>query len=138
MSFLVDTNVLSEPRKKHPSGAVLEWLRQHEREIYVSTIMIGELRRGMESLPDGRQKSDLQAWLEGLCRCMKGRVLSYNTSVAHVWGQMKARCDADGLIIPSLDSQIAATALRYGLTVVTRNPDDFNHSDLHVLNPFVS
>lgn len=68
---------------------------------------------------------------------MKGRVLSYNTSVAHVWGQMKAKCDANGLLIPSLDSQIVAIALRYGLTVVTRNTNDFNHSGIHVLNPFV-
>jgi predicted nucleic acid-binding protein len=136
VSFLVDTDVFSEPTKVRPSVAVVEWLRGHEREIYVSTITIGELRRGIESLTDGRRKSGLQEWLQNLCHCMKGRVLSYNTGAAHVWGQMKAKSDAAGLVIPSLDSQIAAIAVRHGLTVVTRNSSDFKNTGVNLLNPF--
>ena len=67
---------------------------------------------------------------------MKGRVLSFNTSTAHVWGQLKAKWDAGGIVIPSLDSQIAATAQRHQLTVITRNSSDFARTGVKMLNPF--
>jgi predicted nucleic acid-binding protein len=67
---------------------------------------------------------------------MKGRILSFNTSVAHVWGQLKASWERKGLVVASLDSQIAATAHRHGLTVVTRNVSDFDKTGVKVLNPF--
>jgi predicted nucleic acid-binding protein len=136
VSFLVDTNVFSEPAKPRPEKRVVAWLRQHESELYISAITIGELRRGIEQLPDGKRKTQLRAWLVDLCDCMKGRVLSFNTSTAHVWGQLKANWDRQGIVLPSLDSQIAATAHRHGLTVVTRNTADFEKSGVNVLNPF--
>ncbi len=136
MSYLVDTNIYSEPVKPKPEPSVVEWLRKHERELYVSTVTIGEIRRGIERLPDGKRKDQLRAWLQSICECMKGRVLSYNISTAHVWGQLKAKWDKAGVSVPSLDSQIAATAQRHGLTVVTRNTSDFDKTGVKVLNPF--
>ena len=136
MSYLVDTNIFSEPVKPNPEPKVVEWLRSHERELYVSTVTIGEIRRGIERLPEGKRKTQLRAWLQTLCDCMKGRVLSFNTSTAHVWGQLKAKWDKAGISVPSLDSQIAATAQRHGLTVVTRNTSDFDKTGVKVLNPF--
>ena len=136
MSFLVDTNVFSEPVKPKPDAKVVAWLRQHESEIYVSTITIGEIRRGIERLPNGRRKTQLRAWLLALCDCMKGRILSFNTSTAHVWGQLKAGWDRAGVAIPSLDSQLAATAQRHQLTLVTRNSADFRKTGVKLLNPF--
>lgn len=136
MSYLVDTNIYSEPVKPKPEPKVVEWLRKHERELYVSTVTIGEIRRGIERLPDGKRKDQLRAWLQSICECMKGRVLSYNISTAHVWGQLKAKWDKAGVSVPSLDSQIAATAQRHGLTVVTRNTSDFDKTGVKVLNPF--
>lgn len=111
-------------------------LRKHERELYISTVTIGEIRRGIEHLPEGKRKTQLRAWLQSICDCMKGRVLSFNISTAHVWGQLKAKWDKAGIRVPSLDSQIAATAHRHGLTVVTRNTSDFDKSGVKVLNPF--
>lgn len=137
MSYLVDTNVISEPVKPQPDPKVVAWLRENERALYVSTITIGEIRRGIERLPAGQRKTQLRAWLVALCDCMKGRVLSFNTSTAHVWGQLKAKWEAEGITIPSLDSQIAATAERHTLTVVTRNTADFARTGVKVLNPFV-
>ncbi|MDZ4287582.1 MAG: type II toxin-antitoxin system VapC family toxin [Prosthecobacter sp.] len=136
MSYLVDTNVYSEPLKPKPEPRVVAWLREHEGELYVSTVTIGEIRRGIERLPEGKRKTQLRAWLQALCDCMKGRVLSYNTSTAHVWGQLKAKWDKAGFVIPSLDSQIAATAQRHSLIVVTRNVRDFEKTGIRVLNPF--
>ena len=86
--------------------------------------------------PEGRRKTQLRSWLQAVCDCMKGRVLSFNTGTAHVWGQFKAKRDRAGISVPSLDSQIAATAHRHSLTVVTRNTLDFEKTGVKVLNPF--
>lgn len=136
MSFLVDTNVFSEPARPKPDAYVVRWLRENEGSLYVSTLTIGEIRRGIEKLPDGKRKTQLRDWLESLCDCMKGRILSFNTSTAHVWGQLKANWDKTGNSLPSLDSQIAATAHRHALTIVTRNVRDFKNAGIKVINPF--
>lgn len=136
MSFLVDTNVLSELAKAKPDAKVVAWLRDNEPKLYVSSISIGELRKGVESLPTGKRKAALQTWLNGICQRMEGRILSFNTSTAHVWGQLVARWEKFGHTVPALDSQLAATASRHGLTMVTRNVDDFKCTGLKVLNPF--
>ena len=136
MSYLVDTNVISESAKPRPDEAVLEWLGRNEPNLYFSTVTIGELRRGIERLPQGKRRRALQHWLLRLCDCMKGRVLSFNVSVAHVWGQLKARWEAQGLVVPSLDSQLAATAHRHGLTLVTRDEKHFVATGIRILNPF--
>lgn len=136
MSYLVDTNVLSELAKAKPDAKVVAWLRDNEPKLYVSSISIGELRKGVESLPAGKRKAGLQTWLNGICQRMEGRILSFNTSTAHVWGQLIARWEKSGHTVPALDSQLAATASRHGLTMVTRNVDDFKSTGLKVLNPF--
>jgi toxin FitB len=136
VSYLVDTNIYSEPARPRPDPRVVAWLRKHESELYVCSITIGEIRRGVERLADGKRKTQLRAWLQALCDCMKGRVLSFNTATAHVWGQFKAKWDKTGVVIPSLDSQIAATAHRFSLNVVTRNTGDFARTGVKVLSPF--
>lgn len=137
MSYLVDTDVFSEQAKPKPDAKVVAWLRQHESELYVSSITIGEIRRGIERLPNGKRKSQLRTWLQALCDCMQGRILSFNVSTAHVWGQLKASWEKSGVTVPSIDSQIAATASRHALTVVTRNIADFERTGIKTLNPFL-
>jgi predicted nucleic acid-binding protein len=136
VSYLVDTNVLSELAKAKPDAQVVAWLRDHESELYLSTITIGEIRRGIEALPAGKRKASLQSWFTGLCKHMEGRILSFNTSTAHVWGQLMAAWDKKGKTVPSLDSQLAATAHRHGLTMVTRNVSDFQGTGVKLFNPF--
>ena len=138
MNYLVDTKVFSELAKAKPDALAVKWLREHEPDLYISTITIGEIRRGIEALPSGKRKTSLQAWLTDLCNRMDGRILSYNAGVAHVWGQMVAACDKRGISLPSLDSLLAATALRHSLTMVTRNVADFKHAGVKVVNPFSS
>lgn len=136
MNYLVDTNVFCEPAKPKPETQVVTWLRAHESELYICTITIGEIRRGIERLPEGRRKTQLRAWLLALCDSMKGRILGFNASTAHVWGQLHASWERQGITVPSLDSQIAATAQRYGLTLATRNITDFSKTGVKVINPF--
>jgi predicted nucleic acid-binding protein len=136
LSYLVDTNVFSEQAKPKPDPKVIEWLRQHESELYVSAITIGEIRRGIERLPEGNRKVQLRQWLQSLCDCMQGRILNFNVSTSHVWGQLKANWEKSGVVVPSLDSQIAATASRHSLVLVTRNVSDFEGTGIKTLNPF--
>ena len=136
MSYLVDTDVLSEATKKTPNPAVRRWLAEHQRELYVSTITIGEMRYGIEKLPRGKRHTALQSWLTETCRIMDGRILSFNISVAHVWGTMRAALFKTGQIMPMADSQIAAIATRYELTVATRNAKDFLHYGIKTIDPF--
>lgn len=137
MRFLVDTNVFAETVKPNPEARVVTWLRSNEANLYISTITIGEMRRGVERLPGRARKALLMNWLELLCERMEGRILSFNTSTAHVWGQLKAKWEKDGINVPSLDSQIAATAHRHQMTVVTRNVADFERTGVKVMNPFL-
>jgi toxin FitB len=135
VSYLVDTNVFSELARPKPDGNVVAWLRANESELYVSTITIGEIRRGIERLPSGKRKTQLRVWLMALCESLKGRILSFNTSTAHVWGQLKADWDKKGTVVSSLDGQIAATAHRHQLVLVTRNVADFARSGVKLVNP---
>ena len=132
----MDTNVFSELARNKPDARVVDWLREHETELYLSTITIGELRRGIENLPAGKRRTALQSWLTSLCKKMEGRILSFNTGAAHVWGQLTAAWDKKGTTVPSLDSQLAATAHRHNLTMVTRNVSDFQNTGVKIFNPF--
>ncbi len=136
MNYLVDTNVLSEAVKKKPDSKVVRWLQQHESQLYVSVISIAEIRRGIELLSDGKKKRSLLIWLESLCDILKGRMLHFNLETAHLWGELKAYWEKQGVAIPSLDAQIAATAKQHCLTLVTRNVKDFERTGLLLLNPF--
>ena len=110
MNYLVDTNVLSELAKPQPVGEVMAWFVKHEPHLYVSSISLGEIRKGLELLPTGKRKTSLQAWFKAVCERLDGRVLRFNTSTAHVWGQLVASLEKKGLHIPTIDSQLAATA----------------------------
>lgn len=136
MNYLVDTNVLSELAKPQPAGDVIAWFVKHEPHLYVSSITLGEIRKGLELLPTGKRKTSLQTWFKAVCERMDGRVLSFNTSTAHVWGQLVASLEKKGIQIPTLDSQLAATAQRHGLTMVTRNVVDFKNAGVQLLDPF--
>jgi predicted nucleic acid-binding protein len=136
MSFLVDTNVFSEQLKRSPHPEVLAWIREHESDLYLSTITIGEIRLGIELLGEGKRKQQYLFWLQGLTQIMQGRILSFNRASAHVWGLMQARLEKSGGRLPDLDSQIAAIAQRHGLAVATRNEIDFLRAGVKVVNPF--
>ena len=136
MSWLIDTDVLSERTRKKPNQRVLDWLEKHAREVYTSTHVIGEFQAGISALAEGAKKRALQQWLNRLVEAMEGRILSFNTTVATVWGRQEADFAAKSCPMPMPDSFIAATARGHNLTIVTRNTSDYTRPGLKVLNPF--
>lgn len=133
--FLLDTNVVSELRRKRPEPRVLHWFeRVEDQQLYLSVLTIGEIRRGIERLTDPMQGSQLTAWLEGtLLPWLGSHLLPVNLRIAERWGQL---CGMAGRPLPAIDSLLAATALEHGLTLVTRNLGDFMLPGLHILNPW--
>jgi predicted nucleic acid-binding protein len=136
MAWLVDTDVLSERTRKTPNQRVLSWLEENAADIYTSTHVIGELQAGISALSDGAKKRALQQWLNRLIEAMEGRILSFNNSVAVVWGRQESDFAGKGCPMPMPDSFIAATARRHNLTIVTRNTADYKRPGLKSLNPY--
>ncbi|HYN42423.1 MAG TPA: type II toxin-antitoxin system VapC family toxin [Thermoanaerobaculia bacterium] len=134
MTFLVDANVLCEPTRPAPSPKVIAWLEEHEREIVVDAVVLGEISAGVLGLSAGRKRERLEAWLEsvaGLVECV-----SWDAAVARRWGRLVAESRRKGCTLPLLDSMIAATALHHGFTVATRNVADFRAAGVAVVDPF--
>jgi predicted nucleic acid-binding protein len=136
--YLVDTNVISEARKKARADkgvrAFFKQAIEHQTRIFISVVTVGELRRGVESIRyrgDGRQADQLERWLTSLLTDYQHHILDINQDIAQLWGRLRVPHSEN-----ALDKQIAATALIYELTVVTRNHKDFLGAGVRVLNPF--
>ena len=135
MSWLLDTDVLSQPAKQTGDPRVVAWLRQEKDRCYTSAIVIAQLAYWVRS-KQGKQRVQLQAWLTRLVASMEGRVLGFNVSVAHVWADQEHQLERAGKPMPVEDGYIAATARKHGLTIVTGNDKDFRRPGLKVFNPF--
>lgn len=135
MSYLVDTNVLSELRRKQPDGNVVRWLEKRPpTTLFLSALTMGELRKGIELMSESERKRSYLDWLEvDLPRFFGGRILAIDEPVADCWGRLVAQARR---ALPAIDSLLAATALTHGLTLVTRNERDFRHPGLDVINPW--
>jgi len=135
VSWLIDTDVISQPAKKRGEPQVIAWLETHMQDCYTSTVVIAQLAYWVRTR-EGRQRSLLQAWLTRLQDALEGRVLAFNSTTAHVWAEQKQLMKQRGHSMPVEDSYIAATARRHGLTIVTGNDKDFRHCGVKVFNPF--
>ena len=135
MSYLLDTNVLSELRRKTPNPAVSAWFAiRPATSLYLSVLTLGELRKGIDGVKDAARRLALSDWLQtDMSMFFMGRVLSIDEHVADRWGQLVA---AAGRPLPAIDSLLAATALVHGLSMVTRNAKDFEGLGLEVINPW--
>ena len=138
MSFLLDTNVLSEPMKERPNSGVLEWLSQaNEDEVFVSVVTITELRYGVERLPTGKRRERLDSWLrKDLISRFGGRILPVDLRIADACGGLMARSESMGRPLEARDAFIAATAEAHGLTLVTRNTSDFEPTLKAMVSPW--
>jgi predicted nucleic acid-binding protein len=135
VSYLLDTNVISELVRPKPTKAVLAWFENIPSEaLNISVLTLGEIRKGVEHMPDGARLEKLRLWLEhDLAEWFGSRVLPVDIPVADRWGRLLAQM---GRPVPSIDSLLAATALHHELRLVTRNQKDFNYPGLEVINPW--
>jgi predicted nucleic acid-binding protein len=135
VSYLVDTNVLSELRRKNPDARVVEWISQRPATtLYLSVLTLGEIRKGVDSVADVSRRQRLQDWLEAeLPAFFTGRILPVDTLVADRWGRLLVSAPRP---IPAIDSLLAATALAHDLVLVTRNEKDFAGLAIEVVNPW--
>jgi len=135
MSYLLDTNIISETVRRSPNKRVIEWLDRVPGEaLFVSVLTLGEVRKGIEALTEKKRREKLRLWLEhDLPAWFEGRVLPVDLAVADRWGRLLAEV---GRPVPTIDSLLAATALHHELRLVTRNAVDFNYPGLEVINPF--
>lgn len=138
MSFLLDTNVVSEWTKPRPNPGVVEWLGQvDEDEVFLSVVTFAELRRGIARLPAGARRERLDEWLRGeLPLRFESRIVGVDGAIADEWGRLIAHRETRGRTIHTMDALIAATAQVHGLTLVTRNTEDFQASVKSLLNPW--
>ncbi len=134
MAYLVDTNVISELRKPRADPGVRAWFeRSEDAELYLSVLVVGEIRRGVELVRrrDSSAARSLDRWLNGLQRRYAERILPVTLEICDVWGRLSVEQP-----LSPVDGLLAATALHHGMTLVTRNVADVLRSGVEVLNPF--
>lgn len=138
--FLLDTNCLSEVVRARPEPRVLEWLEAvDEAALYVSVLTLGEIRKGVAGLAQSKRRTQLEAWLEvELQARFSGRILPIDAAIADRWGLLAADAKRKGKALSTIDGLLAATALHFNLTLVSRDVGAFVFTPVLILNPWES
>ncbi len=137
MTYLLDTNVVSESRKKIPDANVQHWLESQPVAVqHISVISLGELLQGAKRAKTSEQRANLENWLERLEKRFAERVLPLDSAVMQVWADVTTTAINRGQTVPLMDSLIAASAIRHGLILVTRNTQDVKALGVKIFNPW--
>ncbi len=139
MNYILDTNVISELVAAQPDPRVIQWIDAlNEGQVFLSVIAIGELKKGIERLPDSQRKDRLDCWLrEDLLVRFRDHILSIDTNTMLLWGSIIAQLEIIGRPISAIDALLAASTEQHQFTLVTRNVSHFENTGIHVLNPWV-
>lgn len=137
--FLLDTNVISETARPAPEPRVIRWFTaQSQGDLFISAVTLGELFRGAAQHPDAVRRQKLEHWIDqDVLKRFKGHILAFDREAATIWGRILGFGDRTGRPRPPVDAQIAATAVRHGLVLATRNTQDHIASGLEVFNPWI-
>ena len=137
MKVLLDTCTVAEIRKPKPDETVVEAVRAiPDEQLFLSVLTVGEIAKGISLLAAGKKRTELTSWLVGLESQFFERVLPIDVETGRMWGELTARAQKKGQAIAAVDGLIAATALRHGLQVMTRNEGDFKATGVRVINPW--
>jgi predicted nucleic acid-binding protein len=138
--FLLDTNCISELVRPKPEPRVVGWMESaDETMLYLSVLTVGEIRKGVAGLSQGKRRTLLETWLElELQARFEGRVLPIDAAIADRWGLIAAQAKRTGNALSVIDGLLVATALQHNLTIVTRNARDFTNTQVQVLNPWLA
>lgn len=137
MNYLLDTCVISELTKPAPNPGVIDWINKIPSEkLFLSSLTIGEIRKGLIKLPESKKKRKLTSWLNDLLNNYNDRILSIDIAVAENWGIIQGRAEKEGMPMSSIDGLIAATACTHNLSLTTRNVGDFKACRLSIVNPW--
>ena len=137
MKGLLDTCVVAEIGKDDGNPAVKSAVAEiATADLYLSVLTVGEIAKGIALLAAGKKKRILGSWLAGLESQFGDRILGIDVESARIWGEMTARAQKKGIIIPGTDGLLAATALRHGLHVITRNTRHFESTGALIIDPW--
>ena len=135
--YLLDTNIISNTVKLQPSALLVDWMaRQLNEDLFVASLTVAEIRRGILELPSGRKKDGLEAWFsggEGPQALFAGRILPFDDRAGVIWARLMAEGKAQGQPRSALDMIVAAVAEANDCMIVTDNERDFR--GLQVINP---
>ena len=139
MKYILDTNIISELINTNPNPKVLNFLNTlKEKDIYLSSITIGEIYFGIQKLPQGKKQKKLLTWVEEqLLPRFHNKIIDIDTEVMLQWAVLTNILKTKGTPLPIIDSLIGATCLARKFTLVTRNEKDFKHIGIKIINPFL-
>jgi predicted nucleic acid-binding protein len=137
VKVLLDTCTLAEIRKPEGDPAVKSAVSEiRDADLYLSVLSVGEIVKGIALLAAGKKKKALASWLVSLENQFSERILGLDVETGRIWGELTARAQRKGIVIPAADGLLAATALRHGLHVMTRNTKHFEASGALVIDPW--
>ena len=134
--IVVDTNVWSEATKREPSDVVRVWAQQHRDALWLSVIVLAELRGGSAQLPPGQRRRALEAQFDLLEQDRADRLLRFDRHTARCYAQVLESARRRGKPIATADAMIAATAIQHGMVVATRNLGDFAGAEVALIDPW--
>jgi toxin FitB len=138
VKILLDTNVISETRRKAPHAQVQRWFeQQRSSSLYLSTFTIGEIIFGAESHQQAHVRQDIADWLSGtILPSFSGRIVGFDLEAALIYGRWAGRASMQGTTLSRTDAQIAAVAFVHGMVIATRNAKDFKRLPVRLVNPW--
>jgi len=138
MNYILDTCVISELIKKDPDKNVIKWISEiDENALFITSITIGEIVKGIERLKEGKRKNDLIGWINtDLKERFKNRIIAFDTESATVWGKVQATTELKGKPLPAIDGLIASIGIANNMVIATRNISDMEKSEAVLYNPW--